>query len=103
MTTRAPFHKPILVFLCLLWLKPVLFHDGFALWRDDESGKGTCGLLFVCTLHDCKPLIDWLVQLFRYERPTAIALNTQRQRYYRNLDIARLRVLQRLSNVVAVN
>src|SRR5215208_6117096 len=95
--------KNILCFLCLLWLKPVLLHDGLALWRADEVGEGTCGLLFIRALDDGKALIDGLVQIFRYQRPATVALDTQRQRHDRDFNIARLRILNSLPDVVAVD
>src|SRR5215213_10562566 len=92
-----------LCLLCLLWLKSVLLHDGLALWRADEVGEGTCGLLFVRALQDGETLIEGLVQIFRYQRPATVALDAHRQRHDRDFNIARLRILKRLPDVVAVN
>src|SRR5215211_6127397 len=89
--------------IAFLWLEPVLLHHGFSVWRADKSGEGAGGRLVPRAFHDRKALVDRLVQLFRYQRPATIALNTQRQRHNRDFNIASLRILNRLSNVVAVN
>ena len=69
----------------------------------NKGGEGSRGWLVFGGLDDPQTLVDWLVQLFRNERPATTALHAQRQRHNRHFDVSCFRVLKCLPDVVAVN
>src|SRR5690348_1773167 len=81
----------------------VLLHDGVALRTGDEGGESAGGLFLLRGLNDREALIEWLVQVFRNQRPATMTLRAQRQRHDRNVNVPGLRILKRLTNVVAVD
>src|SRR5688500_13736751 len=60
-------------------------------------------LLVLRPLDNSHALIDRLMQLFWNQHPAPFALHTQRQRHNCDFNIARLRKLKRLTNVVSID